>query len=160
MQYTRDDERDEWSKLASAEHIDAATPNVKHLAISIHIEFLLTFMNTLSSPDKSQLPEDVAEVSPEQVTSRWGNIFQEFLVPAAGDNATFVLHLDMMRHCDGVIGLARAERMAGPQGYQLLLAVTKESLLFSFFKIEQAVMGHSVVSYFITTTVLASFIPI
>ena len=130
-----DDERDEWSKLALNWYSTHRCCNTecKALAISIHVA-LLWLSWIPSSPDKSQLLEDVAELSPEQVSLKWGNIFQEFLVPAADDNATIALHLDIMQHCDEVIGLALAERIGGPEGYQLLIAIRKESLPFSFFK--------------------------
>ena len=38
----------------------------------------------------------------------------------------------MMKHCDEILAIALAERLGGMDGYQLLLAAVKSSLLFSF----------------------------
>ena len=51
---------------------------------------------------------------------------------SAKRNATFALHLDMMKHCGHVVELSFAERLGGSTGYALLLASVKESLRFSF----------------------------
>ena len=57
--------------------------------------------------------------------------YEEYLDNCAKQNATFSL-LDMMRHCDDVIAIALAERLGGPDGYQLMLAEVKHFLLYSF----------------------------
>ena len=132
LQYMRDDDRDEWSKLASAEHIDAATRNVKRLAVSIHLALLLQFMTSLSVTARENMLNDLATLPPVQMSSKWDRAFQDFIISTADCNATFALHIDMMRHCDEIAGLDLAERLGGPQGYKLLLAIAKESLPFSF----------------------------
>ena len=48
------------------------------------------------------------------------------------NNATFCLHLDIMNHCDEIGGIQLTERIGGPQGYSLLLALVTNSLPFSF----------------------------
>ena len=58
--------------------------------------------------------------------------FEDFLQNGSRVNATFALHVDIMRHCDHVVAIAFAERLGGPEGYDLVLAAVKESLRFSF----------------------------
>ena len=41
-----------------------------------------------------------------------------------------MLHVDMMRHCEDVTAISLAERLGGKDGYGLLLAAMKNSLLF------------------------------
>ena len=48
------------------------------------------------------------------------------------NNANFALHADLMSHCDEIVAIAIAERVGGPEGYNLLLASVKSSLSFSF----------------------------
>lgn len=47
-------------------------------------------------------------------------------------NAAFALHIDMMTHCDQVIGLSLSERIGGINGYSLLTSIVKSSLPFSY----------------------------
>ena len=47
-------------------------------------------------------------------------------------NATFALHKDMMNHLDHVLAIALAERLGGNDGYNLLLASTKQHITFGF----------------------------
>ena len=68
----------------------------------------------------------------EKIAKEWGQKYENYLDYGSKQNATFSLHLDMMRHCDDVIAIALAERLGGPDGYQLMLAAVKHSLLFSF----------------------------
>ena len=66
----------------------------------------------------------------------WAERFEDFLQSGSRLNATFALqhevHVYMMRHCDHVVAIAFAERLGGPDGYDLVLAAVKESLRFSF----------------------------
>lgn len=52
LQYMRDDDRDDWSKLVSAAHIDMATGNVKRIGQALHLAFLIQFAGTLG-PDEN-----------------------------------------------------------------------------------------------------------
>ena len=47
----RDDEKSDWSKLASVTHIDVATRHVKRLALSFQLAFLIAFSQTLGHED-------------------------------------------------------------------------------------------------------------
>ena len=58
--------------------------------------------------------------------------YQEFIKSGCENIATFLLHKEMMDHCDEIVAIALAERMGGPNGYNLLLSAVKSSLPFSF----------------------------
>ena len=107
LKFMRDDNRQEWSKLISAQHNDAATRNVKRIGMALHIAFLVSFV-------------------------KWSETLEKFLNEGSSTNATFALHRDIMQHCDAVLAVSLAERLGGQQGYQLLLAAVRATLPFSF----------------------------
>lgn len=73
-------------------------------------------------------------------------------------NATFALHVDIMKLCDHKIAIALAERLGGKDCYELLLAAVKGSLLFLSTVLLH--MLHTAQNFYTTTTHLASFIKI
>ena len=58
LQYMRNDNK-EWSKLLHLQHIDMATRNVKRLAQSFHLAFLLSFSSSLEPEDRHACFEDL-----------------------------------------------------------------------------------------------------
>lgn len=54
--------------------------------------------------------------------------YLEFLGSRCDRNATFQLNIDLMGHTDKILSIY----VAGPDGYNLLLATIKQSLPFSF----------------------------
>ena len=66
------------------------------------------------------------------ISSKLATKFQEYLVFGSSRNATFALHMDMMRHCDDVFAIYLSEPIREKDCYGLLLAAVKSSLLFSF----------------------------
>ncbi len=69
---------------------------------------------------------------PEEIANIWDDEFRNFLREGAKNNATFALHVNMMDQLDGVLAISLAERLGGPDGYNLLLAAVKMSLPYSF----------------------------
>ena len=66
------------------------------------------------------------------ISSKLATKFQEYLVFGSSRNATFALHMDMMRHCNDVIAIFLSEPIGGKVCYGLLQSAVKSSLLFSF----------------------------
>ena len=132
LQYMRDDKREDWKALVSADHIDTATKHVKRLSLSLHLAFLVEFAKSLAAEEQECFLSEMESDEPSSTANTWSSRFQEFLNNGATKNATFALHLDMMKHCDSVIAISLAERLGGPTGYSLLLAAVKESLPFLF----------------------------
>ena len=132
LQYMRDDDRDEWSKLVSAAHIDMATRNVKRIGQALHLAFLIEFAATLEPEDRAKFIRDMENLSEQELATEYNDSYVHFLNEGCEKNATFCLHVDMMSHCDEIIAVQLAERLGGPEGYSLLLSVVKHSLPFAF----------------------------
>ncbi|XP_060576230.1 uncharacterized protein LOC132733585 [Ruditapes philippinarum] len=132
LKFMRNDEHDDWAKLVSIQHIDMATRHVKRIALALHLAFLISFTQNLNNSEQQELISDL-ETDEYAVTSKkWSGQFTEYLAYGSARNATFALHVDMMRHCDDIVSIAFAERLGGKPGYNLLLAAVKSSLLFTF----------------------------
>ena len=132
MKYMKDDKEEDWKKLVSVHHIDTATTYVKRIAQSLNLALLVTFIKSLTKDDQEMLINDLETEQPATLATNWSVRFNQFLEEASRRNATFALHLDMLKHCNHVIQIAFAERLGGQGGYSLLLAAVKESLCFSF----------------------------
>ena len=132
LQYMRDDKREDWKTLVSADHIDTATKHVKRLSLSLHLAFLVEFAKSLAAEEQECFLSEMESDDPSSIAHTWSSRFKEFLDEGSTKNATFALHLDMMKHCDSVVAISLAERLGGPTGYSLLLAAVKESLPFLF----------------------------
>ena len=78
------------------------------------------------------LINDMETEQPVTLATNWSSRFNRFVDETSRINATFALHLDILKHCNHVIQIAFAERLGGQGGYSLLLAAVKESLCFSF----------------------------
>ena len=132
LQYMRDDTREDWKTLVSADHIDTATKHVKRLSLSLHLAFLVEFANSLAAEEQESFLSEMESEEPSSVANNWASRFKDFLEEGSTKNATFALHVDMMKHCDSVVAISLAERLGGPKGYSLLLAAVKQSLPFLF----------------------------
>ena len=70
--YVRDDSRQDWSKLITAQHIDEATRCVKRLSQSLYIAILISFIKQLPSSDSSKLIEELSSnKSPDTLALHW-----------------------------------------------------------------------------------------
>ena len=59
LRIMRDDDKSDWSKLASATHIDVATRYVKRLARSFHLVFVIDFSQTLGKEELECFLDDM-----------------------------------------------------------------------------------------------------
>lgn len=132
LKFMRDDKHDEWKKLVSAQHIDSATKYIRRISLSLHLAFLIAFSNNLSQDQKECFLQDMESGTPCEVARTWSSQFEKFLEDGSNRNATFALHVDMMRHCDSIVAISFAERLGGSDGYTLLLGSVKESLPYLF----------------------------
>ena len=132
LRVMKNEDQEEWAKLVSIQHIDMATKHVRRLAIALHLAFLISFMDYIKSEDLHEFVDDMETGDCTDISSKWATKFQEYLAFGSSRNATFALHMDMMRHCDDVVAIFLSERLGGKDGYGLLLAAVKSSLLFSF----------------------------
>ena len=132
LKYMRDEKKEDWTTLVSIQHIDRATRYVKRISLSLHLAFLVSFAQSLDDENLAEFLNSMESEDEDVISKNWGEKYEQFLEHGAKQNATFCLHLDMMRHCDDVIAIALAERLGGLDGYQLMLAAVKHSLLFSF----------------------------
>ena len=132
LRYMRDDEEEDWRKLLSAEHIETATKHIRRLSVAFHIAFLITFMQGLTTDERTLLLSSLEKDETTRVCEEWGERYEQFIQEGSLLNATFCLHVEMMKHLDDVIAVSLAERLGGSMGYNLLLSSLKSSLLFSF----------------------------
>jgi hypothetical protein len=132
LRFMRDDEEDDWIKLVSLAHIDTATRNVHRLAMSLHLAFIVSFIKSLDPEVAKQAVSDIGHLDCKEMAQCWDERYKKYIKASADANATFALHVDMMQHADEVVAVALAERLGGHQGYNLLLAAVKSSLLFSY----------------------------
>ena len=132
LRFMRDEAIEDWTKLVSLAHIEAATRYVRRLSIALHVSFLIEFIKSLSGKEKEDCVNDFVHLKEKGMTIKWDEKLQLFMSLGTSRNATFALHADMMQHADEVAAVALAERLGGPQGYHLLLASVKSSLLFSY----------------------------
>ena len=132
LKFMRDDNQEDWKRLVSVQHIDIATKYVRRIAVSLHIAFLIVFSKWLAAEEQELFLQDMEMGEFAAAANSWAQRFEDFLESGSKVNATFALHLDMMRHCDHVVEIAFAERLGGPDGYDLVVAAVKESLKFSF----------------------------
>lgn len=131
LQYMRDDDSNEWAKMVDASHIDVATKYLKRLAATLRLAFLIAFTCSLPQEDAEKLKIAAQQQLETEVAEEWFDRFLAFLDRGSQANATFALHVDMMRHLEAVGAIALAERLGGSDGYNLLLAVTKTELPFN-----------------------------
>ena len=133
LKYMKDDEEEtDWKKLVSLAEIESAARNIRRLSLSLHIAFFSTYVESLTPIESDNLLEEVKSLSSHEAEQRWGSSYSQFIQQACANNATFRLHLEIMNHCDEIVGIQLAERIGGQQGYNLLLALVKTSLPFSF----------------------------
>ena len=132
LQFMLDNDKTNWESLMTAQHIDTATRYIKRISLSLHLAFMVVYTRTLNTKDLESFIYDMETLEPKEISDRWSKKFQKFLESGSRSNATFALHRDMMLHCDEVIAIALAERLGGPDGYDLMLASVKKSLPFSF----------------------------
>ena len=132
----RDDENNDWATLISAHHIDLATKYIMRLAKALRMAFILQFSIELSKEGTATEELFNTLLNPhlcsEDQLGEWEKRFNKFLKTGRSLSGTFALHVDMLHHLDGIGALYLAERFGGEDGYNLLLASTKSSILFSF----------------------------
>ena len=132
LRYMKNDENHEWATLKEEHHIDVATRQVRRLSTAIHIALLFRFAAFLPIARSNELLDDLDILSGKELATKWHACYQKFIDHGCQVNATFALHVDFMTQLDGISAIALAERLGGNDGYHLLLASTKESLVFSF----------------------------
>lgn len=131
LQFMKDEDQNEWIKLLSIEHIDVATNNVMRLSVAFHTALLAKFRSELNAEESSQFLDDLNDLSESDMALKWNKRYASF-IDNNKKNATFALHVDMMNHCDQVIGLSLCERIGGSHGYSLLTSIVKSSLPFLY----------------------------
>lgn len=108
-----DEEKKEWPKLISMDHIDVATKYVRRLSLSFHISFMCRFLQSLKPEEALAIIDMLEEGKIEETSSLWSSKFQDFMNTGITQNCTFALHADMMQHCDEVVAVYLSERLGG-----------------------------------------------
>ena len=132
LQVMRNDDRKDWTMLAGKDHIDMATQNVRRIALAIQMALQVMFSLTLSLTDRKQFLDSLHSGSTTESQSLWDAKYQNFLQKCSSQNATFRVHLDMLKYCNIIVTIKLAERMGGKEGFLLLLTAVKKSLPWSF----------------------------
>ena len=133
LKYMKDDSKnDEWTKLITAANIDAATKIIRRLALALHLAFLVSFLDYLPMSTASSLLDNLLLYDSKEIATKWHQQFLRFVATGCKKSPNFVLHWELLQHCDEVMAISFAERLGGPQGYKLLVATIKSSLPFSF----------------------------
>ena len=58
LKYMKEQEQD-WMELGSLRNIETAAKNIKHLALALHLAFLVQFITTLPDEDVEQILSDL-----------------------------------------------------------------------------------------------------
>ena len=127
-----DDQESDWARLVTAENIDAVTKVIKRLSQALHLALFVSFVEELQPEEVEEIVVCLEVTDLGEAVSKYDGKFQDYVQTGAKQNATFALHVEMMKHCDEVIAISMAEKMGGPDGYALLLAAVKETLPFAF----------------------------
>ncbi|CAC5412713.1 UBE2D [Mytilus coruscus] len=125
LMYMCDEEKKEWPKLVTMDHIDVATKYVRRLSLSFHISFICRFLQSLKQEEALAVIDMLEKGKIEETSSLWSSKFQDFMNTGITQNCTFALHADMMQHCDEVVAVYLSERLGGNTGYNLLLGTVK-----------------------------------
>ncbi len=128
--FMKDQEAD-MKTLLSVENIEVATRNIRRISLSLHLAFSIKFLEYLPADQSKEVLENFRDPKGNE-TDQFHQLYQTFLKNGSHHNATFALHNEMMTHCDEILAISVAERIGGPDGYNLLLAAVKASLPFSF----------------------------
>lgn len=67
LKYMRDADQENWSRLVSTDHIDAATKNVKRLGQAINLAFLVTFAKHLPVTECEMFLNDMNSLEPAAI---------------------------------------------------------------------------------------------
>lgn len=131
-------------KLVSLAEIESAARNIRRLSLSLHIAIFSTYVQSLPPIESDNLLEDLKCLTPKEVEQRWDRSYCLFIKQASENNATFRLHMEIMNHCDEIVGIQVAGRIRGCHGYNLLLALVKNTLPFSFLNWASSYAGFCV----------------
>ncbi|CAC5383204.1 unnamed protein product [Mytilus coruscus] len=141
LRYMKDEENEkDWTKLLTIENIETATRNIWRLSVALHLSFFVCYVSALTEEEAGKVIE-VMEETPDQLKNICGDNFERFLQKGQNQNATFCLHLELLRHCDEIVAIAVSERIGGENGYSLLLANVKSSLPFSILNNSSSYAG-------------------
>ena len=132
LKFMKEEDQEECAQLASVSHIDTATWHIRRLALALHLALLVAFPQWLSEENQKAYLADMENDTPKQNAENWSATFEKFLMHGCKQNATFTMHVDMMRHCRHVVAIALSDSIGGVEGHSLLMAVVKDSLPFSF----------------------------
>ena len=124
----------DWATLVGLANITSATLIIWRLSRALHLSFIIKFLQYLPPTEAVVLRSDLGNCGTKisLLSDKWDESYQKFMDDQCAKSGTFQLHVDLMSHCDEVVGIYFAERIAGTQGYNLLLALVKQSLEFSF----------------------------
>ena len=132
LYYMKDSEGNDWAQLTNTHHIDVATGNIRRLSFTLHMAAILKFMASLPRDEAVTLLQMLQHANGHEVAERWDARYRTFIAYGTKRNGTFALHVNMMKHLDGILAVALAERLGGNEGYDLLLSSTKQSVNFMF----------------------------
>ena len=68
----------------------------------------------------------------KEISDMWHDKYKMFLNVCTDRNATFELHVEILKYCNVIVALKLAERMGGEDGFKLLLGAVKQSVGWSF----------------------------
>lgn len=126
------DKIEDITKLISADNIRNATRIIRRVALSFNLALQVAFVQDLSDEDRAGILEDIDEMSPSTLSEKWEEHFLQHVRKRSEEDATYAMHVDMMRHCFEAVSISFAERIGGADGYSLLRASMKMSLPFAF----------------------------
>ncbi|CAC5361528.1 unnamed protein product [Mytilus coruscus] len=126
----RDEEFNDWKKLISVEHINMASKYIRRLSIALKVAFVTKFLQSLKVEEQNAMKDDLKNENANCM--KWNDQFENFLEYGKSQNATFMLHTEMLNHSEEISALSFAERLGGSEGYSLMLAAVKMSLPFAF----------------------------
>ena len=115
--------RNRLEKLVSLSEIEISGRNIQRLSLSLHIAFFATYVESLTPKESDNILEEIMSLSHE-AEQRWDSSYSQFIQQACANNISFRLHIEIMNHCDEIVGIQLAE-IIGQQRYNLLLALVK-----------------------------------
>ena len=126
------DKIEDITKLISADNIRSATRLIRRVGLSLNFALQVEFVQQLTDEDCAAILQDIEDLPPNILASKWEQKFQDHVNVKSQSDATYTMHVDMMNHCFEAVAIAFAERIGGAAGYHLLRATMKSSLLFAY----------------------------
>ena len=98
------EEETDWKKIVTISEIENAVRIIKRLSLALHLSFYIKFLESMDPIVADNILINLENASLEETRDRWNPAYLTFVKNGAAKNATFCFHLEIMKHCDEIVG--------------------------------------------------------